>query len=440
MMLKPYPAYKDSSLPWLGEIPQHWQVVRIKNIFREMDERSGDGKGILLSLTRTRGLLPHTEATNRLASAEDLSKYKVCKPRQLVMNRMQAWSGMFAVASQEGLVSPDYSVFSTDDTVEVSYFEHLFKSPIYIDQFAQHSKGIGSGFNRLYTPDFGAIPLVLPPRQEQERIVRFLAHSGHLVNRLIRTKRRLIELLNEQKQAIIHQAVTRGLDPNVRLKSSGIDWHGGVPEHWDVSRLDRFITLQRGIDITKERQIEGPIPVVSSGGISSYHNQFTSRGPGVLVGRKGTVGSVHFVQSDHWAHDTTLWVKEFNGNHPKFVYYLLKKLDLKRFDTGSANPTLNRNIVHPERVAFPPADEQHAIASFLDQRLEETDKLIQHSSDQTDFLNEYRTRLIADVVTGKLDVRSVELPTIDEAETIEDWEIGEDTQIDEMDEMEGVDA
>ena len=208
--LKPYPEYKDSGLPWLGDIPAHWQVLRIKNIFREMDERSGDGKGILLSLTRIRGLLPQTEATNRLASAEDLSKYKVCKPRQLVMNRMQAWSGMFAVVSQEGLVSPDYNVFSAANTVEVSYFEHLFKSPIYIDQFAQYSKGIGSGFNRLYTPDFGAIPLVLPPREEQERIVDFLAYFDRRMNHLVRTKRRLIDLLNEQKQTIIHRAVTRG--------------------------------------------------------------------------------------------------------------------------------------------------------------------------------------------------------------------------------------
>ena len=100
MILRPYPEYKDSGVPWLGKVPAHWQVLRIKNIFREMDARSGDGKGILLSLTRTRGLLPQTEATNRLASAEDLSKYKVCKPRQMVMNRMQAWSGMFAVPSQ----------------------------------------------------------------------------------------------------------------------------------------------------------------------------------------------------------------------------------------------------------------------------------------------------------------------------------------------------
>ncbi|MDP2661352.1 MAG: restriction endonuclease subunit S, partial [Dehalococcoidia bacterium] len=231
--------------------------------------------------------------------------------------------------------------------------------------------------------------------------------------------------LNEQKQALIHQAVTRGLDLSVRLKPPGIEWLGDVPEHWKVSRLDRFITLQRGIDITTEQQVDGPIPVVSSGGISSFHNRFTSKGPGVLVGRKGTLGSVHYVETDYWAHDTTLWVKEFNCSSPRFVFYLLKDLDLKRFDTGSANPTLNRNVVHPEPVAFPPFDEQSSIASFLDQATAKIDSLIRHSSRQVDLAKEYRTRLIADVVTGKLDVRGVELPALDEPEILE-YDKGQD--------------
>lgn len=135
--LKPYPAYRDSGVPWLGEIPAHWSVSRIKNTFRETEERNGAGKGTLLSLTRSRGLLPQTEATTKLASAEDLSKYKICRRGQLVMNRMQAWSGMFAVSSHDGLVSPDYSVFRVCGSDKVAYFEHLFKTPLYVNEFAR---------------------------------------------------------------------------------------------------------------------------------------------------------------------------------------------------------------------------------------------------------------------------------------------------------------
>jgi type I restriction enzyme S subunit len=234
--LRPYPAMKDSGVPWLGEVPEHWEARRIKTLFREKDRRSVDGTGPLLSLTRARGILPQSEASSRIASADDLSKYKVCAPGDLVMNRMQAWSGMFAVSSYHGLVSPDYSVFIATEPCSVSYFEKLFKTPLLVNQFAQASKGIGSGFNRLYTPDFGAVPVSVPPLPEQAAIVRFLDHADRRIRRYIRAKQKLIKLLEEQKQAIIHRAVTRGLDPKVRLKPSGVEWLGDVPEHWEVRR------------------------------------------------------------------------------------------------------------------------------------------------------------------------------------------------------------
>jgi type I restriction enzyme S subunit len=318
--LKPYREYKDSGLPWLGEVPAHWRLQRIKHAFKEASWRELHGDEVLLSLTRSRGLIPHSEASDKLPSAEDLNKYKVYKPGELVMNRMQAWSGMFGTAEIGGLVSPDYSVFEPTSGTEVNFFKTLFMTPLYTEQFAQRSQGIGSGFNRLYTLDFGAIPIATPPPEEQRMIARFLGSHDRLLNCLIRAKQRLIELLNEQKQAIIHRAVTRGLDPDAPTKLTDLDWLPEVPEHWDVAQLGRFITLQRGIDITKDVQTEGSIPVVSSGGIHSHHNKSTSTGPGVLVGRKGSVGSVYFVESDYWAHDTTLWVKKFGGNDPKFVY------------------------------------------------------------------------------------------------------------------------
>ena len=137
---QPYPYYKPSHVEWLGDIPAHWEVRRIKTLFRELDERSGDGHGELLSLTRSKGLVPHSEASSRIASVEDLSNYKVCYPGVIVMNRMQAWSGMFAVASREGLISPDYCVFVPVVSCEVEYYEQLFKTPLVVGQFAQKIK------------------------------------------------------------------------------------------------------------------------------------------------------------------------------------------------------------------------------------------------------------------------------------------------------------
>ncbi|RMF46519.1 MAG: restriction endonuclease subunit S, partial [Bacteroidetes bacterium] len=210
--LQPYPAYKHSGVEWLGEVPEHWEVRRIKTLFRETDERNGDRRSPLLSLTRERGIVPQAEASNRIASVEDLSNYKVCKSGDLIMNRMQAWSGMFAVSGIEGVISPDYSVFQPKGPIDVRYFEALFKTPALVDEFAKRSKGIGSGFNRLYTPDFGAVPIASPPLHEQTAIVRFLDWADRRIRRYIHAKQKLIKLLEEYKQALIHQAVTGKID------------------------------------------------------------------------------------------------------------------------------------------------------------------------------------------------------------------------------------
>jgi type I restriction enzyme S subunit len=138
---------------------------------------------------------------------------------------------------------------------------------------------------------------------------------------------------------------------------------GGVG--WRSGRLQDLVFFQRGFDITQAQQQLGPYPVISSSGITSYHNEFKVNGPGVVIGRKGTLGSIHFTPGDYWPHDTTLWSKDFKENDPRFVFYLLHTIDFKRFDVGNSNPTLNRNHIHDLPVAIPPHDVQVSIASTL---------------------------------------------------------------------------
>jgi type I restriction enzyme S subunit len=138
-----------------------------------------------------------------------------------------------------------------------------------------------------------------------------------------------------------------------------------VPPGWSIKPLGEVLTLQRGFDITRAQQRAGTVPVVSSGGIASYHDTAAVAGPGVVIGRKGTLGTVFYVSGDYWPHDTTLWVKDFHGNDPRFAYYFFKTLDVLRLDVGSANPTLNRNHVHQLQVSWPPLTEQKAISAVL---------------------------------------------------------------------------
>lgn len=137
-----------------------------------------------------------------------------------------------------------------------------------------------------------------------------------------------------------------------------------MPE-WRAVTIGDVITLQRGFDITRVEQRPGPIPVISSGGISSYHDTSAATGPGVVIGRKGTLGRAFYLSGDYWPHDTTLWVKDFKGNLPKFVYYFFLGLDVMGLDVGSANPTLNRNHVHPIQVRWPERGDQEGIADVL---------------------------------------------------------------------------
>ncbi len=456
--LKPYPVYKDSGVPWLGEVPEHWEVRRIKTLFREKDERSGTGSGVLLSLTRAKGIVPQAEASNRIASAEDLSKYRVCRPGDLVMNRMQAWSGMFALSTYAGVISPDYSIFGTIDKSDVKFFEHLFKTPIVVDQFAQRSKGIGSGFNRLYTPDFCAVSAVVPPLSEQEAIVRFLDHADRRILRYIRIKQKLIALLEEQKQAIIHRAVTRGLDPNVRFKPSGVEWFGEVPEHWEVLRLKTLVRMiDQGVSPQAENRLadDGSWGVLKAGCVNrgvfrdTEHKRLPADFPfdpnlgveigDVLVSRASgspqLVGSVGRVQSLAYRlilsdktfrpvfnsrADSDFMVLAMNGR-----YYRQQVEQAISGAEGLAN-NLPSSSLRAFAFAVPPVSEQRTIVEHVRGLTNQLLGTISRALREIDLLREYRTRLIADVVTGKLDVRAAAAKLPEETDASEPLDYIED--------------
>jgi type I restriction enzyme, S subunit len=440
----PHPTYRAASLPWLSRIPSGWEVRRIKSLFRERDDRSTDGTGELLSLTRARGILPQSEASTRIASVDNLSGYKRCRPGDLVMNRMQAWSGMFAVSSFDGLVSPDYSVFRAIDDVDQRYFTYLFKTPLLVDQFAQLSKGVGSGFNRLYTPEFGAVPVVVPPRAEQEAIVRFLDHADRRVRRVIRAKQKLIELLNEQKQAVIHRAVTRGLGPNVRLTPSGIDWLGELPEGWTLRRFKFVASVARGqVDPREQRHRDkvliAPNHIKSGAGkvtaLQTAHEQGADSGKyelrsGQIVYskirphlRKAAISPIDGLCS------ADMYPISLRGSELRSEYALLLLLSLPftRYAVDCslrvAMPKINREALGNAWLWYPSLDEQGAILQSIERTVAPLDAAILRAEGEIGLLREYRTRLIVEVATGKIDVRgaAAQLPDgADESEPLDE--------------------
>lgn len=435
--LKPYPAYRDSGVEWLGRVPAHWEIRRIKTLFREKDERSEDATGELLSLTRAQGIVKQSEASSRVARAEDLSKYKSCQPGDLVMNRMQAWSGMFAVSSLHGLISPDYSIFVPTEPLEEKYFERLFKTPLLVHQFAQQSKGIGSGFNRLYTTDFGAIPVVAPPLSEQAAIARYLDHIDTRVTRVIHARQRLARLLEEQKHVIIRRAVTGQIDvrtgePYPAYRDSGVEWLGRVPAHWEVRRLRACVrNVVEQTDQPRESDLcvalenveswTGRLAVTDAG--PSFSGQAKRFRPGdILFGKlRPYLAKVAVAPGDGVCVTEFLVLRP--ANHAVGAQYLELVLRSRAFTdvvsgstSGAKMPRAEWPVIGSTRIPLPPLSEQTAIARYLDKALAATDAAIALARREVELLRELRTRLIADVVTGKLDVREAAAALPDEAE------------------------
>ena len=412
-------------------LSQNWTLRRLKTVFRETQERTNREGTILPSLTRQRGLTPPNESAAKTLSAQDLSKYKVCQPGDIVMNRMQAGSGMFAVASRKGLVSPDYTVLKPIEECNIHYFGHLLKTPRLVRQFAEKSKGIGDGFNRLYTPDFGDCIAPFPPYSEQAAIVRYLDHADELISRYIGAKERLIALLEEQRQAVINQAVTRGLDPKVKLKPSSAHWLGNVPERWEMRRAKQLFNPRRELARPDDVQLSatqayGVIP----------QDEYEQR-----VGRKVVKISLHLDKRHHVeVDDFVISMRSFQGGlerawatgcirssyvvlHPTsevnvdFFSYLFKSQAYIQALQSTANfirdgQDLNFNNFCVVDLPVPPAAEQRETAMALGQATSNIDANIARTRHQIDLIIEYRIRLIADVVTGQIDVRNatVELP------------------------------
>jgi len=392
MSVQRYAKTKDSGVEWLGEVPEHWDVVALKRI---ASLKSGD------SITAE--------------SIEEMGDYPVLGGNGLrgytsafthdghfvVIGRQGALCGNINYATGKFWASEHAVVASPLKQVETIWLGEMLRAM----NLNQHS--VTAAQPGLSMEFVGNLRTALPPIADQSAIAEFLDRETAKIDALVGEQRRLIELLNEKRQAVISHAVTKGLNPRAPMKPSGIEWLGDVPDHWEVIRIGRRIELQRGVDITKDEQNPGIVPVVSSGGIASFHDHALVSGPGVIVGRKGTAGAVYYIECDYWPHDTTLYVKKFEGNIPRFVFYKLCSMELASYDTGSANPTINRNLVHPVLVPWPPISEQVAIAAFLDDETAKLDALTAEAQRAIDLLQERRTALISAAVTGKIDVRGL---------------------------------
>ena len=450
--LQQYPAMKDSGVPWLGQVPGHWAVLPNRALFTEVKDRDHPDEE-MLSVTITRGIVKQQtllEGSSKKDSSNlDKSAYKLVQPRDIAYNKMRAWQGAIGASALRGIISPAYVVMRLRNADDLpSYFHHLYRTPQFAKEAERWSYGITSDMWSLRPEHFKMIYTPEPPPDEQAAIVRFLDWANGRLERAIRAKRKVIALLGEQKQAIIHRAVTRGLDPSVPLKPSGIPWLGDIPEHWEVRKMKFLVSTVGGMTPNKGvgRFWDGSIPWVSPKDmkreeVADSQDHITEAAlretnislvppPAVLIVVRGMILARTFPTAVTRVHVTLNQdMKALIPNREVNADYLVKLLTgVKREllnlveEAGHGTRCLRTDSWANFGVPLPPRPEQVRISEYLESELTDVNNAISRLEREIELLREYRTRLVADVVTGKLDVREAALLLPDEAplETVED--------------------
>jgi len=461
--LKPYLEYQEAGLQWLSLLPSNWRLLRGKSVFTLVDVRSKTGMEELLTVSANYGVIPRRQTSVTMFKAKSYIGHKLCWPGDFVVNSLWAWMQGLGVSNNFGLISSAYSVYrSRPEYSEYGrFFHYLLRSDAYKWELQTRSKGVWISRLQLSDLAFMDMPLLLPLPSEQAAIVRFLDHITRRIERTIHAKRKVIALLNEQKQAIIHRAVTRGLEPNVRLKSSSIPWLGEIPEHWELWRISRLAKVGNGstpsrakpfywhggsypwlnsanvnrgfIDsadqfVTKTALQECHLPRVPAGSVLiAITGQGKTRGTVAVLGIEATI-------NQHIAFITprlSIVTPDFLHLVLTAAYYTLRALSE---DSGSTKGALTCEDLKRFKIAIPPRSEQAALVEYIQKATHALRTTISRTEREIDLLREYRTRLIADVVTGKLDVREAAARLPDEAEKLEFFdEINDSVEIEEMD-------
>jgi len=471
-VLQPYPEYKDSELPWLGKIPKYWEENRAKYYFREVDERSKTGDEELLSVSHMTGVTPRSQKNITMFKAESYTGYKLCKPHDLVINTMWAWMGALGVSKYSGIVSSGYGVYRPlhDQELVPEYMDSLLRTHPYTSEYYRRSTGIRSSRFRLYPEQFLRMPLVCPPYDEQEKIVSFLQMKEIQIKRYIHTKRRQIDVLNEQKRAIINNVVTCGIDPNVPFRLSGIEWLGDVPEHWKIVRLKNIASVVLGKMLTPSPSNPNDRlkPYLRSANIQwfkpkmddVYEMWFSQKEMknlrviqgDVLINEGGDVGRACLWNDEIkecYIQNSVHKVTPYYNMRPIFLFFQFFLMGKRGYLESIVNRVsighLTREKLVSVPVVLPPIEEQDSIIKIIEEESTPIDNLIQQSLREIDLIREYRTRLINDVVTGKVDVRNIEIQEeipvdVDEIEDLnelnDDEEYNNDNDTDDAEEGE----
>jgi len=450
MKPKPYPQYKDSGVGWLGDIPDHWTCSPgLSVLSKKKVKNTGMQESRVLSLSYGRIVIKPEEKLHGLVP-ESFETYQIVEPNDIIIRPTDLQNDYMSLrvgqVKDRGIITSAYLCLVSRPPITRDYCYSLLNTYDLIKVYY----GMGSGLRQnLDFADFRRLPILIPSTDEQRQIVRFLDAKTRLIDRFIRNKGRLIELLQEQKQAVINDCVTGKMEvrrivdengnssfriqPYAEYKDSGVDWIGEIPKHWVTKRLKYLSNIKTGDKNTEDNMENGIYPFFVRSQIVKRLNTYSFDGEAVLTAGDGVgVGRVfHYFNGKFDYHQRVYAITHFKELIGKFIFYYLRAnlvKEMLKYNVKSTVDSLRLPMFQNFAVAFPQDNrEQKSIVEYIDCKTSKIDQLIENIDEQIKMLKEYRTRLIADVVTGKVDVRGIAVEDVPEDEMLEEL-------VDEMDE------
>lgn len=410
-MKNSYDKFRDTGIDWLKVMPEHWEVKKLKYVTscndESLPETTDPDYQILYvdisSVSGTSGIIAKEEMSFEDAPSR---ARRIVKDGDTIVSTVRTYLKAIAPindAEDNLIVSTGFAVLRPLNMFP-SYLSLVIQSHYVVESIVARSVGVS--YPAINANDIGNIFVPVPPINEQLNIANKVQNVVSSLDALIRKKEQMIELLKEKRIALITQAVTKGLDPNVKMKDSGIEWLGEVPEHWEIQKLKRVCKFAYGDSLPDDDRNDEQIPVYGSNGIVGFHDMSNTLSPAIIVGRKGSYGKLNYTQDSAFAIDTTYYIDRKTTSHNiRWLFYMLTILRLDEGSKDSAVPGLAREDAYSLAVPVCDPDEQQAIASFLDRETGHINALIQKNEQIIELLKEYRTSLIHHAVTGKIDLR-----------------------------------
>lgn len=426
--MRRYESYKDSGVEWLGDVPSHWESfplfvqAKISSITNHIDKE-------LLSVYLDRGVVRFSDVDEKRTNVTsfDLSKYQLVRKGNLVLNNQQAWRGSVGVSSYEGIVSPAYLILELSNKFDPHYANYLFRNGSMVSHYLIASKGVGTIQRNLYWGNLRRAPIFIPPLSEQQKIAQFLDEKTAKINQAVDLAEKQIALLKEHKQILIQNAVTRGLNPDVLLKDSGVEWIGQVPEHWEVKKL-KFVSKINQHTLPENTNGSLSIKYVDIGSVSfenciekvenflfknapSRARRLANRGDIVVSTVRTYLKAITMVKEEHQdcIFSTGFAVITSNECLEDNFFELYAKSDafteqVSVFSKGMSYPAINSTDLSNLWITVPPISEQQKIADYLETQVSKINQAIALKKAHIEKLKEYKSVLINDVVTGKVRV------------------------------------